>query len=62
MGVPALSVAWMVTVEVPTVVGIPVMLTEAVLLLDNCSPAGKLPERMIQVNGPVAPIVLMVAL
>jgi hypothetical protein len=62
IGVPAPSVAWMVTVEVPTVVGVPVMLAEAVLLFDNVRPGGKLPERMIQVKGPVAPIVLMVAL
>ena len=50
------------TVELPTALGVPVMFTEAVLLLDKVKPAGKLPERMIQVKGPVAPIVLMVAL
>jgi hypothetical protein len=62
IGVPDPSVAWMVTVEVPTVWGVPVIVTEAVSLFDKVRPDGKLPERTIQVKGPVAPMVLIVPL
>jgi succinyl-CoA synthetase alpha subunit len=62
IGVPAPSVAWTVMDEVPGVVGVPVMLTEAVSLFDKVRSGGKLPERMIQVNGPVAPSVVITPL
>lgn len=53
---PPESTTWMVKFEVPTVVGVPKIVTALLVLEDNESPAGRLPLVRVQVNVPVAPI------
>ena len=52
---PAESTTWIVNVEVPTVVGMPRIVTELVELEDNESPGGRFPLITFQVKVPVAP-------
>src|SRR5208282_6233354 len=51
----ALSTTWIVKSEVPTVVGVPEMVTVLVVLGDIDKPAGKVPDVMLQVKVPDAP-------
>lgn len=62
IGVPALSVAWIVKSELPAEVGVPLMITDAVSLFDKLKPVGRLPEISVHVNGPVAPSVVITPL
>ncbi len=52
----ALSAACTVTVEVPAVVGVPLITPE----VDNVRPAGKVPVVTVQVYGAVPPIAVNV--
>ena len=53
--VPLESVTCRVNVEVPSVVGVPEMTIESVVLEDKLNPAGRVPDVCAQVNVPVAP-------
>lgn len=58
---PVESVTFMVKVDVPTVVGVPEIVTELVVLEPNDSPAGSVPEETDQVKGEL-PFAFTVAL
>jgi hypothetical protein len=59
---PAESVTVMVKVKLPTVVGLPVICTLFVVLEDNESPGGKVPEVTAQESGSNPPVAVTVAL
>jgi hypothetical protein len=46
---------------VPAWVGVPTIVTELPVLAPSESPAGSVPEVMLQVNGPLPPLALIVA-
>jgi hypothetical protein len=60
---PEESVTWTLKLEVPKIVGVPVISAELlVLVVKKVRPAGRLPEITAQVNVPVAPAALTNAL
>ena len=58
---PVESFTMIVMELVPAWVGVPTIVTELPVLAPSESPAGSVPEVMLQVNGPLPPLALIVA-
>ena len=59
---PVESVTWIVTLTLPCASGVPLIVTEFVVLAPRFNPAGRVPEDTDHEKGPTPPLAFTVAL